>query len=88
MTARRIVIKVGSQVLCTEQGALNGSILASLAAQVADLCRQGWQPVLVSSGAVAAGKGVMNSEPGARHLHGIPTRSPASKPWRRPGRCA
>lgn len=72
MTARRIVIKVGSQVLCTEQGALNGSILASLAAQVADLCRQGWQPVLVSSGAVAAGKGVMNSEPGARHLHGIP----------------
>jgi len=69
---RRIVIKVGSQVLCDEHGALNGPVLAHLAGQVADLGRQGWQVALVSSGAVSAGTGVTRSEPGAARLQSIP----------------
>lgn len=52
----RIVVKVGSQVLCDPQGALNRDTLASLAGQLADLSADGWQVLLVSSGAVAAGR--------------------------------
>ena len=71
-TAKRIVIKVGSQVLCTDQGALNQPVLASLASQIAELGKLGWQSVLVSSGAVASGTGVTHSEPGAQKLRHIP----------------
>jgi glutamate 5-kinase len=51
----RIVVKVGSQVLCDPQGALNRDTLASLVNQLADLSADGWQVLLVTSGAVAAG---------------------------------
>ena len=63
---KRIVVKVGSQVLCNRDGGLELPVLRSLAAQISDLQRQGWQPLLVSSGAVASGAGVVSEEPGAR----------------------
>lgn len=69
--AKRIVVKVGSQVLCDENGALNLPVLTSLAGQISDLGAQGWQTLLVSSGAVASGMGVMHSEPGASKLQQI-----------------
>lgn len=53
----RIVVKLGSQVLCDQQGQLNTQVLAALVGQVATLHQQGWQVLLVSSGAVAAGTG-------------------------------
>jgi glutamate 5-kinase len=71
-TSKRIVVKVGSQVLCDANGALNIPALASLAAQVSDLGQDGWQILLVSSGAVAAGTGVMKTEAGATKLQHIP----------------
>jgi glutamate 5-kinase len=55
---RRIVVKIGSQVLCDPQGRLNLEVLAQLVDQVATLIEQGWQVLLVSSGAVAAGRGI------------------------------
>jgi len=55
---RRIVVKIGSQVLCGLDGALNRETLASLVDQLAGLHAGGWQVLLVSSGAVAAGKGL------------------------------
>lgn len=55
---RRIVVKVGSQVLCGPQGELNRQVLSSLVGQVAELVSDGWQVLLVSSGAVAAGSGL------------------------------
>jgi glutamate 5-kinase len=61
---RRIVVKTGSQVLCDETGALNVPVLASLVGQVAALREDGWQVLLVSSGAVAAGSG----QPGLKGL--------------------
>jgi glutamate 5-kinase len=67
-TVKRIVVKVGSQVLCEEHGMLNISMLASLAGQIADLAGEGWQVLLVTSGAVASGAGIMRSEAGARNL--------------------
>jgi glutamate 5-kinase len=67
----RLVVKVGSQVLCDDSGALNLPVLASLSAQISELNAKGWQVVLVSSGAVASGAGVMRNEPGARLLNQI-----------------
>jgi glutamate 5-kinase len=58
---RRIVVKIGSQVLCDASGALNREVMASLADQVGGLAAQGHQLLLVSSGAVAAGSGVAGS---------------------------
>ena len=55
---QRIVIKVGSQVLCDTQGRLDRPVVAQLVEQAARLVDDGWQVLLVSSGAVAAGKGV------------------------------
>lgn len=53
--ARRIVVKVGSAVLTTAEG-LNYPVLDSLAEQIEALRRQGREIILVSSGAVAAGR--------------------------------
>ncbi|RPH98553.1 MAG: glutamate 5-kinase [Lysobacterales bacterium] len=58
---QRIVVKIGSQVLCDKQGALNREVMASLVLQVAGLAREGRQLLLVSSGAVAAGSGIAGS---------------------------
>jgi len=69
--AKRIVIKVGSRVLCNDDGSLNLPVLASLADQIGDLGERGWQVLLVSSGAVASGVGVTQSERGARKLSRI-----------------
>ena len=55
---QRIIVKIGSQVLCDPQGALNTGILAGLVEQVSRLVAAGWQVLLVSSGAVAAGSGI------------------------------
>jgi glutamate 5-kinase len=54
----RIVVKIGSQVLCDTQGRLNQSALEQLTGQVSRLAGEGWQVLMVSSGAVAAGRGV------------------------------
>ena len=55
---KRIVVKIGSQVLCGPDGALNHEALSNLVAQLTDLHADGWQVLLVSSGAVAAGSGL------------------------------
>lgn len=60
--ARRMVVKVGSQVVCEPGGGLSRPVLEGLAGQVAALRGDGWQVVLVSSGAVAAGAGLVAEE--------------------------
>ena len=54
----RIVVKIGSQVLCGEDGRLNLSVLEQLVGQIGRLVKDGWQVLMVSSGAVAAGHAV------------------------------
>ncbi|MFP4169280.1 MAG: glutamate 5-kinase [Desulfonatronovibrionaceae bacterium] len=58
--AHRVVIKVGSAVL-TDRAGLDLRVVNRLADQIALLQDQGREIVLVSSGAVAAGRGVMRS---------------------------
>ena len=54
----RLVVKIGSQVLCGEDGALNQAVLEQLVGQIGRLVENGWQVLMVTSGAVAAGRGV------------------------------
>jgi glutamate 5-kinase len=53
---RRVVIKIGSGVISNDDG-LDTGIIAAIVRDVAELRRQGFEVVIVSSGAVAAGKG-------------------------------
>ncbi|MFZ5774698.1 MAG: glutamate 5-kinase [Thermodesulfobacteriota bacterium] len=53
--ARRVVVKVGSAVLTTREG-LNYTVLDNLAREISTLMDSGRQVILVSSGAVAAGR--------------------------------
>ncbi|MCU6708299.1 glutamate 5-kinase [Paenibacillus sp. J5C_2022] len=51
----RIVVKIGSSSLNTEEGGLNRERIAYFARELASLHRQGCEVLLVTSGAVAAG---------------------------------
>jgi len=53
-SARRIVVKVGSSTL-TRDGELRKRVFTNLARQISQLCEQGRDVVLVTSGAIAAG---------------------------------
>ncbi len=55
MTAPRLVIKVGTSTITTRDG-LNGKVLMRLAMAVSDLVERGWRVVIVTSGAVGAGR--------------------------------
>ena len=52
----RIVIKIGSNVIAHPDGTVNEALLQRLCQQVATLHQQGWEPLIVSSGAVASGR--------------------------------
>ena len=56
--ARRVVIKVGSAVLAGPDG-IDLRVISSLARQISELAASGRQVLLVSSGAVAAGRAVL-----------------------------
>jgi glutamate 5-kinase len=53
---RRIVAKFGTNVLTAGTDSLNVELMASLVAQVADLHKRGAQVLVVTSGAIAAGR--------------------------------
>jgi len=53
--ARRIVVKVGSSILASVEKGLHQEVFSHLAKQISELKRQGYEIVLVSSGAIAAG---------------------------------
>lgn len=52
---KRIVIKIGSGVLTSDDGGLDSRIFKGLAREISLLKRNGYDPVIVSSGAIAAG---------------------------------
>ena len=55
----RIIIKVGSNVLSRKDGSLDITRISALVDQVSELRKQGYEIILVSSGAVAAGKSMI-----------------------------
>ncbi len=56
---KRIVIKVGSNVITRENGLPDEAIFAAIAQQIAGLKKQGVEVILVSSGAVASGRNLI-----------------------------
>ena len=61
---RRIVIKVGTHVLADEEGRLKSSVISSLASQISALSDQGKEVIVVSSGAIAAGRAILRDSYG------------------------
>ncbi len=55
----RVVVKIGSNVLTLPSGKLDTERMKGLVAQIAELHRSGVEVILVSSGAVASGRGVV-----------------------------
>jgi len=53
--ARRIVVKVGSSILASPEKGLHREVFSHLAKEISELRHQGYEIVLVSSGAIAAG---------------------------------
>ncbi len=58
----RIVVKVGSNVLTKEDGTLDTERMEDIVDQIAGLRKQGTEVILVSSGAVASGKGIVRTD--------------------------
>ncbi len=52
---RRIVVKVGSSILASVEKGLQYEVFSRLSKEISDLKREGYEIVLVSSGAIAAG---------------------------------
>jgi glutamate 5-kinase len=52
---KRVVVKVGTNILTSEDGHLDRGQIESLCVQISELVKSKWEVVLVSSGAVAAG---------------------------------
>ena len=56
---RRIVVKIGSRVLTGAEEGLDGAVMKELGAQIARLKSAGREVIVVSSGAVAAGRSAL-----------------------------
>ena len=59
LNEKRIVIKVGSNVLAQPDGGLSVERIRQLTSQIASLQKRGYELVLVSSGAVASGRSLI-----------------------------
>lgn len=64
----RLVVKVGTGVLTHSDGRLNEAILVRLVTALAEVIESGWACVLVSSGAVGAGVGLLGLDAYPREI--------------------
>ena len=60
---KRIVVKCGSAVLTKDDNSLDENVIENLADNVSRLINKNYQVSIVSSGAVAAGRGILKIEP-------------------------
>ncbi len=65
--ARRMVIKIGSALLVNDDGAIRRDWLAALAEDLADYRRRGAEILVVSSGAIAVGRRLLDLRAGPRN---------------------
>lgn len=56
---KRIVIKIGTKVITSKEKALDKERLDDLVGQISDIRRKGLDVVLVTSGAIGAGMGLL-----------------------------
>ncbi|MEO0822904.1 MAG: glutamate 5-kinase [Pseudomonadota bacterium] len=69
--ARRVVVKIGSALLVERDGRLRDGWLAGLAQDLAAVRAEGRQVLVVSSGAIALGRGMLGLAPGPLALDQI-----------------
>ncbi|MEC9343161.1 MAG: glutamate 5-kinase, partial [Pseudomonadota bacterium] len=67
-THRRIVVKIGSSLLVDRASGLRRDWLASVAADIAGLAARGAQIMVVSSGAIAMGRSILDRPAGPLKL--------------------
>lgn len=67
--ARRIVVKVGTNTLTSPDGALDLEVLATLISQMARLHQAGCELLVVTSGAIAAGRHIVNLPRESKEVH-------------------
>ena len=60
LSYKRIIIKIGSNVLTRENGLPDFERMAALVGQISEIKKQGKEVILVSSGAVASGRSLLN----------------------------
>ena len=58
--AKRVVIKIGSSVLTNEYGVLSEGVFDEIAGEISRIKSRGIEPIIVSSGAIAAGMKKLN----------------------------
>ncbi|MCL0055057.1 glutamate 5-kinase [Dehalococcoidia bacterium] len=63
---RRVIVKAGTSLLTAGTDELDLNIIRDIVSQIASLRQEGKQMILVSSGAVAAGRGAMKGLDGAK----------------------
>lgn len=56
---KRVVVKIGTSVLSKEDGHIDESVLENIADQISDLKKSGVEIVLITSGAVGSGRGLL-----------------------------
>ena len=59
---RRIVVKIGSNILTRSDGTLDVTRMSSLTDQISELYQRGIEVIIVSSGAVASGRSELHTE--------------------------
>jgi glutamate 5-kinase len=59
---RRVVIKIGTKVLSGSEGLLNEPVMKNLVLEISGLRKDGIEVILVTSGAVGAGRGVISNK--------------------------
>lgn len=64
----RFVVKIGTNLLTREDHALNTEFIRDIAAQVATLHKDGHEPLIVTSGAVAAGRHSITLKKENKHI--------------------
>lgn len=65
---KKIVIKIGSSLLCRKAGAIDSGLVDNIARQIAQLRQEGKEVILVSSGAIALGMSVLGLAARPREL--------------------
>lgn len=58
MDKKIVVVKIGTRVLVSSLGKICSEVINSLAKQIASTYKQGFRPIIVTSGAIACGNGV------------------------------
>lgn len=67
---KRVVVKAGTNVLTNRSNALDNYLMSSLVSQMADLQNENCEILLVTSGAIAAGKEILGREGEGRTVSG------------------